>query len=204
MGFYQPTRGKLLVNGEETVDPQPAGRAAAGIGMVYQHFTLVPCLTAAENMVISRADVPAVIDWRKEIAALDGFMDRMPFRVPLNEPVVEPVGGREAEARNPQAALSRPALPDPRRADLGADAGRGRRGARACCATWRSAGDITVLMITHKFREVTAFCRPTSRCCGAARYAGGGSVARALDRRDVADDDRRDRDPQERRARRQT
>jgi ABC-type uncharacterized transport system ATPase subunit len=34
--------------------------------MVYQHFTLVPALTAAENLVVSRADAPAFIDWRKE------------------------------------------------------------------------------------------------------------------------------------------
>jgi ABC-type uncharacterized transport system ATPase subunit len=31
--------------------------------MVYQHFTLVPSLTGAENLVISRAQVPAVINW---------------------------------------------------------------------------------------------------------------------------------------------
>ena len=53
-----------------------------GIGMVYQHFTLVPCLTAAENLVISRADAPAIIDWKAEKPRLEAFMDRMPFRVP--------------------------------------------------------------------------------------------------------------------------
>ena len=55
--------------------------------MVYQHFTLVPSLTAAENLVVSRADAPAVIDWRKERAALEAFLDGMPFRVPLDRPV---------------------------------------------------------------------------------------------------------------------
>ncbi len=55
--------------------------------MVYQHFTLVPCLTGAENLVISRADAPAVIDWNKEKAALEAFLDRMPFRAPLDQPV---------------------------------------------------------------------------------------------------------------------
>ena len=37
--------------------------------------------------MISRADAPAVIDWRKEITALEAFLDRMPFRVPLDVPV---------------------------------------------------------------------------------------------------------------------
>ena len=61
-----PTRGQVLVDGSEVDDPQPARCRGAGIGMVYQHFTLVPSLTAAENLVISRADVPAVIDWKAE------------------------------------------------------------------------------------------------------------------------------------------
>ena len=34
--------------------------------MVYQHFTLVPAHDGAENLVLSRDDVPAVIDWAKE------------------------------------------------------------------------------------------------------------------------------------------
>ena len=54
----------------------PRDAQALGVGMVYQHFTLVPALTAAENLVVSRADAPAVIDWRKERKALDAFLDR--------------------------------------------------------------------------------------------------------------------------------
>ena len=45
MGFYQPTRGQLLVDNREVSINAPADAQAAGIGMVYQHFTLVPCLT---------------------------------------------------------------------------------------------------------------------------------------------------------------
>ena len=55
--------------------------------MVYQHFTLVPSLTAAENLVISREDAPRIIDWRRERAALQAFMAQMPFQVPLDQPV---------------------------------------------------------------------------------------------------------------------
>ena len=55
--------------------------------MVYQHFTLVPALTGAENLVSAGADAPSVIDWRKERKALEAFLDRMPFRVPLDAPV---------------------------------------------------------------------------------------------------------------------
>ena len=78
MGFYQPTSGQLIVGNQEARIRHPQDARAAGIGMVYQHFTLVPCLTAAENMVIARADVPGVIDWKREIAGLEAFMERMP------------------------------------------------------------------------------------------------------------------------------
>ena len=57
--------------------------------MVYQHFTLVPSMTVAENLVMSRLVVPAVIDWRKERAALEAFLARMPFKVPLGARIDE-------------------------------------------------------------------------------------------------------------------
>ena len=87
MGFYQPTRGIVLINGKEAEIRNPRDAHAHGIGMVYQHFTLVPSLTAAENLVISRAHPPAVIDWRKEKRDLADFLERMPFKVPLDVPV---------------------------------------------------------------------------------------------------------------------
>jgi len=74
----------------------PRDARAAGIGMVYQHFTLVPSLTGAENLVIARLDVPAIIDWRKECEALDAFMRTMPFQVPLHVPLSQlAAGGRQ-------------------------------------------------------------------------------------------------------------
>ena len=87
MGFYRPTRGQVLVDGKEIDIRSPRDAHAHGIGMVYQHFTLVPSLTAAENLVISRAHPPAIIDWRQEKRRLEAFLDRMPFRVPLDVPV---------------------------------------------------------------------------------------------------------------------
>ena len=87
MGFYHATSGNLLIDGFDGNVTDPKDAHAKGLGMVYQHFTLVPALTVAENLVISRADVPAVIDWETEMRDLSAFMDAMPFRVPLAEPV---------------------------------------------------------------------------------------------------------------------
>src|ERR1700722_20355517 len=80
MGFYVPDRGTLLLDGQEVQVRNPRDAQALGVGMVYQHFTLVPSLTAAENLVASRADAPAVINWRKERRGLVAFLRRR--RVP--------------------------------------------------------------------------------------------------------------------------
>ena len=70
MGFYQPTRGEMLIDGGQVAIHNPREASDAKLGMVYQHFTLVPSLTAAENLVVSRPDCPAIVDWKREIAAL--------------------------------------------------------------------------------------------------------------------------------------
>jgi simple sugar transport system ATP-binding protein len=58
-------------------------------------FTLVPALTATENLVVSRADAPAVIDWRRNRKALETFLDAMPFRVALDKPVSAMAAGEK-------------------------------------------------------------------------------------------------------------
>ncbi len=51
-GLYEPTSGKIFLNGKETSISSPSVAAELGIGMVYQHFMLVPTLTVAENMIL--------------------------------------------------------------------------------------------------------------------------------------------------------
>lgn len=51
-GLYLPTSGKIKYNGEEVNIKEPGVAARLGIGMVYQHFMLVPTLTVAENMIL--------------------------------------------------------------------------------------------------------------------------------------------------------
>lgn len=79
MGYHRADEGSFLVDGKEVAIARPADADALGLGMVYQHFTLVPSMTAAENLVIARGEVPAVIRWGRERAALDASMARMPF-----------------------------------------------------------------------------------------------------------------------------
>ena len=51
-GLLQPTSGKILIRGKEVTMNSPIDAIANGIGMVHQHFMLVPSLTVAENVVL--------------------------------------------------------------------------------------------------------------------------------------------------------
>jgi general nucleoside transport system ATP-binding protein len=172
MGFYSPDKGRVRLDGEEVEIRNPRDARSLGIGMVYQHFTLVPSLTGAENLVISRADAPAVIDWKKEKRALGEFLDRMPFRVPLDVPVSTLAAGEKQKLEilkllyldqrllildEPTSVLT------PAEADdiLGLLKGMAAR------------NEITVIMITHKFREVLAFADSVT-VLRRGRQVGGG------------------------------
>ena len=51
-GLYQPDEGDMAVNGEPVRFSSSADAIAKGIGMVHQHFQLVPVLTVAENVIL--------------------------------------------------------------------------------------------------------------------------------------------------------
>jgi ABC-type uncharacterized transport system ATPase subunit len=175
MGFYSADKGQVLLDGKEAPIHNPRDARACGIGMVYQHFTLVPSLTGAENLVISRADAPAVIDWKKESRALETFLDRMPFRVRLDVPVSTLAAGEKQKLEilkllyldqrllildEPTSVLT----PDEADEMLGLLRGMAQR------------KDITVIMITHKFREVRAFADSVT-VLRRGKKVGGGKVA---------------------------
>ncbi|MFG1603069.1 ABC transporter ATP-binding protein [Actinoplanes sp. NPDC049265] len=51
-GLLQPDSGEILVDGEPKVFRSPRDAIGAGIGMVHQHFMLVPVFTVAENIAL--------------------------------------------------------------------------------------------------------------------------------------------------------
>ena len=52
-GILQPEEGEILLNGERKTFKNPRDAIAAGIGMVHQHFMLIPSFTVAENLVFA-------------------------------------------------------------------------------------------------------------------------------------------------------
>ena len=55
-GLYQQTSGDVFINGEKVVIHSPKDAIRHGIGMVTQHFALVPPMTVAENVVLGYTD----------------------------------------------------------------------------------------------------------------------------------------------------
>jgi len=51
-GLYRPDEGEILIDGTPQVFRSPADAIRAGIGMIHQHFMLVPQLTVAENVAL--------------------------------------------------------------------------------------------------------------------------------------------------------
>jgi simple sugar transport system ATP-binding protein len=56
-GLYEPTEGRILLDGKPVSFSGPGDAMRAGIGMVHQHFMLVPVFTVAENVALGAEDV---------------------------------------------------------------------------------------------------------------------------------------------------
>ncbi|MDQ8021537.1 MAG: ABC transporter ATP-binding protein, partial [Moraxellaceae bacterium] len=175
VGFYKQDAGVIQVDGRETEIPSPVVASQLGIGMVYQHFTLVPSMTVAENLVTARGTLPWRIDWKREREALAAFMDTMPFKVALDKTAASLAAGEKQKVEIvKQLYLKRRFLildeptsvltPDEADEVLG------------LVRQLTRDGTLTAMMITHKFREVTAFADAVT-VLRRGRLAGGGMVA---------------------------
>ena len=183
MGSYRADEGDLLIDGRQVAVSGPRAALAMGLGMVYQHFTLVPGMSVAENMVMARTQIPRLVNWRRERRELESFMAGMPFRVPLNRLVATLSAGEKQKVEilkllhlgcrflildEPTAVLT-PAEADEVLGFL-------RR--------LVDQGSLTILMITHKFREVTTYADAVT-ILRRGQLAGSGAV-RDLTRADMA------------------
>ncbi|NMA78761.1 MAG: ABC transporter ATP-binding protein, partial [Actinomycetales bacterium] len=79
-GLYRPDGGQIVIDGEPVHFSDPGEAMSAGIGMVHQHFMLVPVFTVAENMVLGHEptkggllDLAAARKLVREISARFGF-----------------------------------------------------------------------------------------------------------------------------------
>ena len=97
-GLEQPTSGEILVNGEPVHLSSPTVAISKGIGMVHQHFMLVPSLTVAENMVLGMAPTKSgiMIDYKKAVAITEEYSKKFNLPVNANAKVMDiPVGMKQ-------------------------------------------------------------------------------------------------------------
>ena len=174
MGFYRPDGGEVAIDGRSRQIKSPRDAHQYGIGMVYQHFTSVPAMTVAENLVLSRYDQTQFIDWQREKEHLSEFMATSPFKVPLDVPVAQLAAGQKQKLeilkqiylQSLVLILDEPtSVLTPQEADdvLG------------LLREEAIAGKLSVLLITHKFREVMAFCDEVT-VLRKGKLAGSGAV----------------------------
>jgi ABC-type uncharacterized transport system ATPase subunit len=175
VGFHRADGGSILLDGREVQITSPQQARELGIGMVYQHFTLVPSMTVAENLCLARGGLPAVIGWKRQRAALAAFMDSVPFKLDLDARIADLSAGEKQKtellkqlyADNRFLILDEPtSVLTPEEADELLTAVR----------DLAHGGRMTALLITHKFGEVERFADDVSVLRRGA-LAGAGAVA---------------------------
>jgi simple sugar transport system ATP-binding protein len=156
-GFYQADGGEIAIEGQSARITGSREAIALGIGMVHQHFMLVDTLSALDNVMLG-----AEPGWRLQAARaqvraqLDGLMRDTGLQVQLDALVSElPVGERQrleilkALYRGARILiLDEPtAVLTPQETEALFDTLRGLR-----------ARGTTILLITHKLKEIMALC----------------------------------------------
>jgi len=155
-GFQRPEEGSVLIDGRERDIANPIVARALGIGMVYQHFTLAPGMTVAENLLLAGGQTPAIIDWKAKRAELESFLATTPFRLDLDARPAELAAGEKQKLELLKQLYLKPRLlildePTSVLTPQEADEVLGH------VREFALSGQCTVLIITHKFREVMAY-----------------------------------------------
>ena len=93
-GIETPDQGKIILNGQEVTIKSPQDAISKGIGMVHQHFMLVPSLTVAENIILGVEPKKGLfIDFNKAVAEAEAISKTYNFDIDVTAKVEEiPVG----------------------------------------------------------------------------------------------------------------
>ena len=87
-GMFPPDAGRVEVNGRDVTGWTTEEAITAGVGMVHQHFMLVPTLTVAENIVLGREPSRrGVFDRSRAVQDVEGLTERTGLRIDPNRRV---------------------------------------------------------------------------------------------------------------------
>lgn len=153
-GILPTTDGTVSLNGREISLRNTSDALAHGIGMVHQHFSLVPDFTAVDNVLLGRGANLARPGRAEVRARIERLMDETGLRVPLDTPVeLLPVGTQQRveilktlDRAEDILILDEPtAVLTPQETDQLFEVLRRL-----------AAEGTTIILITHKLREVLA------------------------------------------------
>ncbi|MEO8524544.1 MAG: ABC transporter ATP-binding protein [Caldimonas sp.] len=155
-GSQRPDGGSILIDDRERDIATPVVARSLGIGMVYQHFTLAPNMSVAENLLLAGGKTPAMISWAKARAELREFLETTPFKLDLDATPAALSAGEKQKLELLKQLYLKPRLlilDEPTSVLTPQEADEVLAFVRAVA----QRGECTVLMITHKFREVMAY-----------------------------------------------
>ena len=94
-GIESPDEGDIILNGNKTEIKSPQDAISKGIGMVHQHFMLVPSLSVAENIIlgVEPKKKGVFIDMEEAVAKADAIAKKYNFDIDVTAKVEDiPVG----------------------------------------------------------------------------------------------------------------
>ena len=97
-GLYQPDAGEIFVDGRAVTISSPRRAMQLGLGMVQQHFTLIPVFTALQNIVLAKEPrkFGALLDYQQAGEQIAALAAQLGFDVPLDTPVESlPIGAQQ-------------------------------------------------------------------------------------------------------------
>ncbi|MDR1915617.1 MAG: ABC transporter ATP-binding protein [Synergistaceae bacterium] len=80
-GIYAPDAGTISIDGRDVSFRSPRDAIASGIGMVHQHFMLIPALSVWENMLLGMGGIPFVMKKHEIVARIKELSKRYALSV---------------------------------------------------------------------------------------------------------------------------
>jgi len=152
-GLVKPDSGEMRLDGAPFAPAEPQAARAAGVAMVFQHFSLFDALTVAENVALGMADPPPMGDLARRIREVSEM-----YGLPLDPSRV--VGDLSAGERQ-RVEIVRCLLQDPKLLIMDEPTSvLTPQEVEILFATLRklSAEGTAILYISHKLEEIRALC----------------------------------------------
>ena len=86
-GLTQPNSGQIIIDGAPVQIKTPLDSSRSGIGMVHQHFLLVPAFTVEENLILAGQQHGFLIDQRSIKAKADQICTKLAWNIPYTSRV---------------------------------------------------------------------------------------------------------------------